>query len=145
MATIANYADQLVSNRPVQHRSNVNVVLWTLQILLAALFMFAGGMKLALPIETMTKQMAMGGLFLRFIGIAEILGAMGLVLPWGLQIQRVLTPIAAAGLVFIMAGATVLMLRQSGLIPSLMPFSVGCLLTFVGYGRWVTLRNSWTA
>jgi hypothetical protein len=141
MATIATSADEFVSNRRVQHRSTVNVVLWTLQILLAALFLFAGGMKLALPIEMMTKQMALRGLFLRFIGIAEILGAMGLLLPWGLGIRRVLTPIAAAGLVIIMAGATAVMLRQSGLIAALVPFSVGCLLTVVGYGRWSLLRS----
>jgi uncharacterized membrane protein YphA (DoxX/SURF4 family) len=141
MATIATSAQQVVSSSRVQHRSTVNVVLWTLQILLAALFLFAGGMKLVAPIEMMTKQMPLPGPFLRFIGCAEILGAMGLVLPWGFRIRRELTPIAAAGLVIIMAGATGLMLRQNGLTSALMPFSVGCLVTIVGYGRWSLLRS----
>jgi len=141
MATIATSVHQVVPNRRTQHRGTVNAVLWILQILLAALFLFAGGMKLAAPIEMMTKQMPLPGRFLRFIGCVEVLGAMGLVLPGALRIRRELTPIAAAGLVIIMAGATTLMARQSGLPSALMPFSVGCLLTVVGYRRWSLLRS----
>jgi hypothetical protein len=75
-----------------------NYLSWTIQTLLAALFLFAGGMKLVLPIEAMTKQILLPGWFLRFIGIAEVLGALGLILPWLLDIKRVLTPLAAFGL-----------------------------------------------
>ncbi len=50
--------------------------LWIVQGLLALLFLFAGGMKLVLPIEEMTKQMPLPGLFLRFIGVVEVLGAL---------------------------------------------------------------------
>ena len=52
----------------------MNVALWIAQGLLAALFLFAGGTKLILPIEEMTKEIALPGLFLRFIGVAEVLG-----------------------------------------------------------------------
>ena len=59
----------------------MNIVLWIIQALLALLFLFAGGTKLVLPIEEMTKQMPMPGWFLRFIGVSEVLGGLGLVLP----------------------------------------------------------------
>ena len=95
-------------------RPAVNYVLWTVQGLLALLFLFAGGMKLALPIEVLTKQMPLPGLFLRFIGMAEVLGAIGLILPGLLRIRQGLTPLAAAGLVIVMIGATVLTLATGG-------------------------------
>jgi hypothetical protein len=55
-------------------------VLWFVQGLLTLLFLFTGGMKLVLPVELMTEQMPMPGWFLRFIGVAEVLGAIGLIL-----------------------------------------------------------------
>ena len=55
--------------------------LWIVQGLLALLFLFAGGMKLVLPIEALTEQMPLPGLFVRFIGVAEVLGAIGLIVP----------------------------------------------------------------
>ena len=58
-----------------------------LQWLLGALFLFTGGIKLVLPIEEMRKQMPLAGLFLRFIGVAEVLGAIGLILPGLLRIR----------------------------------------------------------
>ena len=83
------------------------VALWSIQGLLAALFLFAGGMKLVMPIEMMKGPVELPGLFLRFIGVCEVLGAIGLILPELLGIKRVLTPVAAAGLTIIMVGATV--------------------------------------
>jgi uncharacterized membrane protein YphA (DoxX/SURF4 family) len=117
-----------------------NYLLWTLQILLAALFLFAGGMKLVLPIEAMTKQILLPGWFLRFIGIAEVLGALGLILPWLLNIRRVLTPLAASGLVLIMSGAVVITLESGNVGGTVMPFVVGILLSLVAYGRWSVLK-----
>jgi uncharacterized membrane protein YphA (DoxX/SURF4 family) len=110
--------------------------LWIVQALLAALFLFAGGMKLVLPIEEMTKQMPMPGLFLRFIGVAEVLGAIGLILPGLTRIRPGLTPLAAAGLVIIMIGATVTTLASGEIATVLMPLVVGILCAFVAYGRW---------
>jgi hypothetical protein len=118
-----------------------NYLLWTVQTLLAALFLFAGGMKLVLPIEAMTKQILLPGWFLRFIGTAEVLGALGLVLPWLLGIKRVLTPLAASGLVIIMSGATIITLENGGVRGAVMPFVVGILSALVGYGRWTILRQ----
>ena len=114
----------------------MNIALWIIQGLLAALFLFAGGMKLVMPIEEMTKQIAMPGLFLRFIGVCEVLGAIGLVLPWLLRIRPGLTPLAAAGLVIIMIGATVPMLMTGEIATALFSLAVGILAAFVAYGRW---------
>jgi hypothetical protein len=58
----------------------MNYALWIVQGLLTLLFLFTGGMKLVLPVELMTEQMPMPGWFLRFIGVAEVLGAIGLIL-----------------------------------------------------------------
>ena len=114
----------------------MNVALWIIQALLAALFLFAGGTKLILPFEEMTKQMPMPGLFLRFIGMCEVLGALGLILPGLTRIRTGLTPLAAAGLAIIMIGATVVTLMTGEIAMSLFPLVVGIFVAFVAYGRW---------
>jgi uncharacterized membrane protein YphA (DoxX/SURF4 family) len=114
----------------------MNIALWIIQTLLALLFLFAGGMKLILPIEEMTQQIAMPGLFLRFIGVCEVLGGLGLVLPWLLGIRPGLTPLAAAGLVIIMIGATATTIIIGQVVTSILPLVVGILCLFVAYGRW---------
>ena len=115
----------------------MNIALWIIQALLAAVFLFAGGVKLIMPIEEMTKQMPMmPGWFLRFIAICEVLGAIGLVLPGLLRIRPGLTPLAAAGLVIIMIGATVVTLMTGDIATALFPLVAGILCIFVAYGRW---------
>ena len=114
--------------------------LWIVQGLLALLFLFTGGVKLVLPIEVLTEQTPLPGLFVRFVGVAEVLGAIGLILPRLLGIRPGLTPLAAVGLLIIMIGATVLAL--AGVVPggggaaALIPLVVGLLSAFVAYGRW---------
>src|SRR5580698_7320984 len=108
----------------------MNYTLWAIQWVLAMLFLFAGSMKLIMPIAEMTKQMALPGLLLRFIGVMEVLGAAGLILPGLLRIRRELTPLAAAGLVIIMIGATVLTFTGMGAGAAAMPFIVGLLSGF---------------
>ena len=110
--------------------------LWIAQGLLALIFLFAGGMKLVLPLEQLTGPVSLPGLFVRFIGVAEVLGALGLILPGLLRIRPVLTPLAAAGLVIIMIGATVLTLAGGDIALALIPLVVGLLAAFVAYGRW---------
>ena len=121
----------------------MNYVLWIVQGLLALLFLFAGGMKLVLPIEEMTRQaqVPLPGLFLRFIGVCEGLGAIGLVLPGLLRLWRGLTPLAAAGLAIIMLGATVITIAGGSAAAALSPLVVGILSVFVAYGRWSGLRR----
>ena len=116
----------------------MNVALWIIQVVLALLFLFAGGTKLVIPIEEMLKQMpvSLPGWFLRFIGVDEVLGGLGLILPWFLGIRPGLTPLAAVGLVLIMIGATVVTLMTGEILMALFPLVVGILCAFVAYGRW---------
>jgi len=112
-----------------------NKLMWTVQALLSALFLFAGSMKLILPIEAMQGPVALPGQFLRFIGIAEVLGAVGLILPGLLRIAEPLTPLAAGGLAIIMAGATVVTVAGGAAAGALVPVIVGVLAASVAYGR----------
>jgi len=112
-----------------------NYALWTVQWLLALLFLWAGGIKLVLPLEMLKGPVALPGLFVRFIGVAETLGAIGLILPWLLRVRPVLTPLAAVGLVIIMIGATVITLIGGGGAFALFPVTVGILAASIAYGR----------
>jgi uncharacterized membrane protein YphA (DoxX/SURF4 family) len=116
----------------------MNTALWIIQALLAALFLFAGGMKLVMPIEDIIKQMPLSlpGWFVRFTGVVELLGGIGLILPWLLRIKPRLTPLAATGLVIVMIGATVYTLASGEIASAPMPLVVGILAGFVAYGRW---------
>lgn len=119
----------------------MNIVLWIIQVLLALLFLFAGGMKLVIPPDVLKSmgspnQILLPGLLLRFIGVVEVLGALGLILPGLLRIRPGLTPLAAAGLVIIMIGATVLTFAGDGFAMAVPPLVVGLLAVFVAYGRW---------
>ncbi|HXI38609.1 MAG TPA: DoxX family protein [Bryobacteraceae bacterium] len=113
-----------------------NRALWIVQTLLALLFLFSGTMKLMMPIAEMAKDTSLPGWFLRFIGMAEIFGAAGLILPALLRIQPRLTPLAAACLVIIMIGATAITLLVHGVGLALIPAIVLLLTAFVAYGRW---------
>ncbi len=119
----------------------MNIALWIIQILLALLYVFAGGTKLLLSVEQLRamgspNQILLPSLLLRFIGVCEVLGALGLVLPGLLRTRPGLTPLAAAGLVVIMIGATVVTFAGDGVGPAMFPFTMGLLAAFVAYGRW---------
>jgi uncharacterized membrane protein YphA (DoxX/SURF4 family) len=88
----------------------MNIALWAIQILAGLLFILAGAMKVSQPIEKLAKQMtwvnSYSSAFVRFIGAAELLGGLGLIIPAATGILPWLTPVAAAGLVIIMIGAS---------------------------------------
>jgi uncharacterized membrane protein YphA (DoxX/SURF4 family) len=113
----------------------INVAIWTVQVLLACLFLFAGGAKLVLPIAEMTKQFPLPGLFLRFLGVVELAGAAGLILPSLLRIRPYLTPLAAGGLVIVMSGATAISMAGGTVAPAIPPFVIGCLAGLVLFAR----------
>jgi hypothetical protein len=120
-----------------------NTVLWVIQGLLAALFLFAGGAKLVLPVEAMQQpgMPALPGPLLRFIGVAEICGALGLILPWALRIRPILTPLAAACLVIIMIGATVITALGGQFALALFSATVGILAAVVAVRRRTALAS----
>src|SRR3954447_2281259 len=107
----------------------VGVALWTVQGGLALLFLFAGAMKLVTPLEVMMEQLTLPlpGWFVQFIGVCEVLGALGLVLPSILRLRPGLTPLASYGLVLIMVGATLLTAASGPVVTALFPLVVGIL------------------
>ena len=109
--------------------------LWIAQSVLAALFLFAGGMKLVMPVEALAAQSHLPGEFIKFIGVCETLGALGLILPGLLHVQERLTPLAASGLVIIMVGAVVTTILQGQGAAALVPAVVGLIATYVARGR----------
>jgi hypothetical protein len=123
-------------------RRRQEALLWTIQALLAMLFLFAGGMKLALPLDKLAGPVPLPGLFLRFIGMSEVLGAIGLILPGVLQIRPQLTSLAASGLVVIMAGATAITVATGTVALGAIPLFVGILAAVVAHGRSIDHRFS---
>ncbi len=111
------------------------VLLWIIQGLLAALFLFSGVMKLITPMQQLQQQAHLSGLFMKFIGVLETLGALGLILPGLLRIRQGLTPLAALGLFLLMIGATIVTLVQGAGALTAIPVVVGLLCAFVAYGR----------
>ena len=119
----------------------MNIVLWILQILLALLFLFAGITKLVLPAEVLQSAgspnaIKFSALFLKFIGVLETLGGLGLILPGIFHRQQYLTPLAAAGLVILMIGAVITTIMGDGVSMIFGPLVVGLLCAFVAWGRW---------
>lgn len=114
----------------------MNRILWVVQILLAAAFLMTGFMKLTMPAELLAASSPFPVLFVRFISVCEILGALGLVLPGLTKIRTGLTPLAAACLVIIMIGAVSSTVMTLGPQMAVLPLVLGILAAFVAYGRW---------
>jgi uncharacterized membrane protein YphA (DoxX/SURF4 family) len=118
----------------------MNALLWVLQGLVGLLFLFSGGTKLVMSTEAMQKMsppnsIMLPGWFVKFIGVMEILGGLGLILPGLTKIRRNLTPLAAIGLLIIMIGAVVITLMGPGVGAAIIPFVVGILCAVIAYGR----------
>jgi len=114
----------------------VTYVLWIVQALLAVVFLLAGGIKLVTPLDVLYTQLQLPlpGIFIRFVGACEVLGALGLILPGITRIRPELTSLAARGLVLIMVGAA--MFTPPDALPlAAIPVLIGVLAAFVAYGR----------
>ena len=121
-----------------------NTRLWVVQGLLAVLFLLAGVPKLIMSPEQMAAPgpIQLPVLFIRFIGVCEILGAIGMILPGLTGITPGLTPLGAAGLVVIMIGATV-----TNIVDGPAPFAIltailGLMAVYVVYARWLAVRRT---
>jgi uncharacterized membrane protein YphA (DoxX/SURF4 family) len=121
-----------------RERRKIDVLLWFLQALLVLSFLFTGSTKLLMPSDMLAAQTPLPVEFVRFLGVCEAAGALGLVMPSLLRIRPGLTPLAAAGLVVLMIGATVLtpVLIAPDVVLTMLPLTVGVLAGFVAYGRW---------
>jgi uncharacterized membrane protein YphA (DoxX/SURF4 family) len=119
----------------MKHSAAANAALWTLQVALAALFLFAGASKLAMPADELAREVGLPALFLQFIAVAEVAGGLGLILPGWVRVRRGLTPIAAAGLIVIMVGAVALSALRVSIGAAVFPLVVGLLLAVVVRGR----------
>lgn len=118
----------------------MNILLWIIQILLALLFLFAGGTKLVIPTDELMKMgspnaIVLPGWFIKFIGLCEVLGALGLILPGVLRRQQHLTSLAALGLTIIMIGAVVVTVMGDGYKMAVTPLIMAMLCAFVAYYR----------
>jgi uncharacterized membrane protein YphA (DoxX/SURF4 family) len=115
-----------------------NKVLWIVQGVLAVMFLLAGIPKLVMSAEQMAAPgpIQLPVAFIRFIGVCEILGAIGMILPGITGIKPGLTPLGAAGLVIIMTGATVVNLVDGPAPAAVLTVVLGLLAAFVVYGRW---------
>jgi hypothetical protein len=94
----------------------MNVLLWIGQGLLAAAYLAGGGIKMIQPREKLAKTMGWVEDYspgaVKAIGAVEVLGAIGVVLPWATGIATVLTPLAAAGLAIVQILAAVVHVRR---------------------------------
>lgn len=124
-----------VPRTSARRRRMGSTALWTIEGALAAIFLFAGVSKLVMPAETLTQGTGLPALFLRFIEVCETLGAAGLVLPGVLRMHRELTPIAAAGLVAIMAGAASITVATMRVGAAAFPCVVGILALIIAVKR----------
>lgn len=122
----------------------MNIILWIVQILLALAFLMSGFMKATQPYEKLKESMAYVGDFspntIRAIGILEVLGAIGLVLPSVTLILPWLTPVAAGGLVLTMVGAAITHIRRGNeMVMIVTNLVLLALATFVIYGRFISV------
>jgi hypothetical protein len=119
----------------------MNLALWIIAGLLAALFLVAGANKLFIPQEKLARAPGGGWVldfsagFVKALGAVEILGAVGLILPALLNFAPILVPLAAVGLALIMVGAAVVEFRRHEFKHMLLNLIYLALAAFVAWGR----------
>ena len=127
----------------------VHVTLWVVQLLLAAVFLLVGYTHAAAPIAVAIQRApwvaSLPVALVRFIGVAEIAGALGLLLPAATRIRPMLTPIAAVGLATMMALAIPFHLMRGEASAVALNLALGSLAVLVALGRarWAPIRPNW--
>jgi putative oxidoreductase len=123
------------TNRP----KALHIILWVAQIILGGMFIMAGMMKSTQPIVDLSKSVPWTAnvplALIRFIGVSELLGGIGLILPSLLRIKPILTPVAAIGILLIMVFALVyhIMNGETNVIGINIAF--GLVAAFIAWGR----------
>ena len=127
-----------VSSRPIRH-TGLHITLWIAQVLLAVLFAGAGSAKAMTPLPELTKSLPytadLPGWLVRFIGISEITGAVGLILPAISRVVPMLVAWASWGLCAVMGLATLFHLTRSEISAMPMTIVIGAVAAFVAWGR----------
>lgn len=126
-------------------RERAGVLMWLAQVAVAGLFLYAGIFKLLMPADALAKVTPFPVLFIRFISVCEVLGAVGLILPGLLRIREELTPLAAIGLLVIMLGAVTTTVVTMPVAYAILPFVNGLLCAYIAYRRRGLLRHRSTA
>src|SRR5215212_8963213 len=123
----------------------MNLILWIIAGLMAAVFLLAAASKLLIPQEKLAKAPGGGWVldfsagFVKALGAVELLGVVGLILPALLDIAPILVPMAAVGLALIMVGAAIVTFRRQEFKHVLLNLTYLALLVFVAYGRFFVL------
>lgn len=120
----------------------ITIILWVVQVALAAQLLMAGGIKLTGTDEILLQfYPGMPAIFMRFIAVCEVLGALGIIFPGMIRRLRWLTPLAAIGSLIIMIGAVVYTIVSVGLGWIWSPLIVTILCAIVVLGRWTWFRR----
>lgn len=115
----------------------MNITLWVLQVLLAVAF-FAHGWLLLMPPPEIAAPMyaSLPRSFWVFLGVAEVLAAVGLTLPGAIRILPWLVPGAAAGVMFVMISATIWHVARGEFSSAVITAVLLAMATFTAYARW---------
>ncbi len=115
----------------------MDIIIWIIQGVLCVIFLYFGSLKMFLPIQKIEKKVTWANDYsiskLRFFGFLEVIGALGLMLPWRLDILPILTPMAATGLAMVMAGAGMVHLKRDEVNMLLINIVIIFLLAGVGF------------
>ena len=127
------------TSTPVRSSKALHITLWVLQVLLAAAFLMTGLMKLAMPLSQLAQSLPwvndVPSALVRFIGLAEFAGALGLILPAATRIRPNLTPLAALGLVAVLALAAVFHITRGEAMMVPMNLILAALAGVIVWGR----------
>jgi uncharacterized membrane protein YphA (DoxX/SURF4 family) len=120
--------------------ADMKILLWVLQVLLALAFL-AHGVMLIVPPAAIAEQLnaSLPRWFQLFLGVAEVLAAIGLTLPGITGIRPWLVPWAAAGVMFVMVSATIFHVMRGEMSSAITTIVLLLLATFVAYMRWRVL------
>ncbi len=131
---------QTLTSDAMPRRMALNITLWILQVILALMFLTAGVQKAFGNLQEVVKSifwvLSLPAPMVRFIGISELMGAIGLVLPAALRIRTQLTTLAATGLSLIMLGANIFHISRGEFFVLPMTLTLLVLSAFIAYGRW---------
>jgi putative oxidoreductase len=123
-----------------KNHKTLNIAFWVAQALLASMFLMTGIMKSTQPIEELGKSMPWVNDFsvamVRFIGVSELLGSIGLLLPALLRIKPILTPLAALGLFTIMVFAFIYHITKGEYQVLGFNLILGAIALFIAWGRY---------